>query len=98
MGKETKTRIYEIIFWLALIIIALWLVLKAVGIINSPVWVEAIPYASGLFAAGAAFQVLKDTKDNVRTLTKRVGRMGQGLTKVEIEVKHLEKEIKEIKK
>ncbi|MBI2143491.1 hypothetical protein HYU20_04095 [Candidatus Woesearchaeota archaeon] len=45
---------YDWIFWISVAVVFVWMVLKAVGIIQPPVWQELLPYA-GTFAAVVAY-------------------------------------------
>ena len=67
------TKIYSIIFWLSLLSILLWLILKAFGYINTPPLIELLPFFSAVFGAGAFFQMISDIR--------------QRLSRVEIEFK-----------
>src|SRR3989344_8441561 len=84
-----SSTIWESIFWIALAVIALWILFKALGLIKTPVWIELIPYAGALFAAGAAFQILKDIKADVKILTNYVDKMANGLIKLENKFEHI---------
>ena len=48
--------VYDWIFWISIAVIVVWIVLKAVGVIHSPVWQELLPYVGGLAAVVAYFQ------------------------------------------
>ena len=62
------TKIYTIIFWLSLLSIFIWLILKVLGIINTPQLIELLPYFSAVFGAGAFFQMIRDIKDRLNKL------------------------------
>jgi hypothetical protein len=97
MKKANSTIIYVWIFWLSMAVMAVWVVLKAAGIINSPVWVELIPYASAIFAAGSFFQMFIDMKKDFVIFKRRVERIAVGLTKVESKFERVEKGCKLLK-
>ncbi len=73
---EFRNKIYDIIFWTSLALIALWYFLKVFGIINTPLWVEMFPVIVAVFSAGAFFQRMfgdiQTLKHNVGSLDKRV--------------------------
>ncbi|MFA4886804.1 MAG: hypothetical protein WC595_01190 [Candidatus Nanoarchaeia archaeon] len=73
------TKLYATIFWISLLSILLWLILKALGYINTPPLVELFPLFSAVFGAGAFFQMVMDMK-------YRLG-------KVELQLKYHEKRI-----
>ena len=52
----------DVVFWIALIILIIWIVLKSFGYINTPVVVELIPYISGIFIAGVIWQQFRNVQ------------------------------------
>ena len=42
--------VYDWIFWISIGVVVVWMILKAVGVIHSPVWQELLPLAGGLAA------------------------------------------------
>lgn len=86
----TKDKIYAIIFWTSLLVILVWVILKMIGVINSPVWIQLIPYFSAVFAAGAFFQSINSIKLDVSDLKARMG-------SVELRTHNMEKDIIEVK-
>lgn len=48
--------VYDWIFWISVAVVVIWMILKAVGIIQSPVWQELLPYAGAFAAVVAYFQ------------------------------------------
>ena len=73
------TNIYTIIFWLSLLSILVWLILKALGYIHTPPFIELMPLFSAVFGAGAFFQLVFDMRKRlcnveteVRSVDKRV--------------------------
>ncbi|HLC85976.1 MAG TPA: hypothetical protein VJG30_01690 [Candidatus Nanoarchaeia archaeon] len=59
------TNIYTAIFWISLVSILIWLILKALGYINTPPLIELMPFFSAVFGAGAFFQMIRDIKNRV---------------------------------
>ena len=55
----------DVIFWLALLVLLVWLILKALGYINTLTIVEIIPYISGIFMLGAAWQQFRQVKQDI---------------------------------
>ncbi len=51
---EVNPVIYDWIFWISVCVVAVWMILKAVGVIQSPAWQELLPYA-GIFTAIVAY-------------------------------------------
>ena len=75
---------WEISFYVSLLIILLWLVLKLTGVINTPPLLEyGLPILSGMYAFFALYRDLLD----------RFSRLGTGLTKAFMKIEHVEKEV-----
>ena len=66
-----RISLLDIIFWFALIVLIVWIILKALGYINSPAIVEAIPYISGVFIAGTIWQQFRNMQSDISDI-KRV--------------------------
>jgi len=69
----------DVIFWLALLLLAIWIIAKLLGLINTSTIIEVIPYISAVFIAGSIWQqfkhVEKDVED-IKNITKRFERLG----------------------
>ena len=61
---------WDILAWVALAGIALWLILKAFGIINTPVLIEYAPYFGAVYLAGWAMRKLEDVSSDVKDLKR----------------------------
>ncbi len=83
MNKELKDKILYISGWVALGIVTLWLILKAVGIIQTPVWIQMIPYAGAIFWAGVTYQQFNSIKEDVKSLKVQINHVEKRLTIVE---------------
>lgn len=89
MGKmKHKHTWWEISFYLSLLIIILWLILKLTGLINTPPFIE---YGIPIFSATYAFFAL------YRDFLDRINRIGNGLTRAFMKIEHLENEVGSIK-
>lgn len=81
---KRRLSLWSILFWGGLLILVLWALAKATGIIKTPIWVEMIPYFSVAAAlAGGGIKVGK-VLEKISTLCKDMK-----------EVKH---DVKEIQK
>ncbi len=86
MSQRRHTR-WEILFYLSLLSILLWLVLKLTGVINTPALLEyGFPIVSALLAFLALYRDFLD----------RVSRIGRGLTKTITSIQYLEKKVNAI--
>jgi len=68
MEKRGSINPIDLLFWVSLIVLALWVVGKAAGIIKSPVWVDMIPYASAVFIAGTVWQKVSSAFDDIKAI------------------------------
>lgn len=58
MPKKQKIDIWDIIIWLSLIILIIYIIAKIAGLINTPEWINLIPIITLVFFAGAFYQKL----------------------------------------
>lgn len=65
---QKRFSIWDIIAWICLIFIVIWLILKVTGVINTPVLVEYAPYFTGVYIAGWAMHNLKSIGEDVKEL------------------------------
>ena len=65
-----KVSIWDIIAWIVLAGILLWLILKTLGIINSPIWLEYAPLYGAVYLAGWYIHKLEIIGSEVRELKK----------------------------
>ncbi len=56
MNKEYKFGIWDIIIWISLLILIIYIIAKLIGIINTPDWINLIPVITLVFFAGAFYQ------------------------------------------
>lgn len=68
MKKELS--IWDIIAWIVLILILIWLIFKVFGIINTPVLIEYAPYFGAVYLAGWQIHKLASVASDVRELKK----------------------------
>jgi hypothetical protein len=63
-----KWNVWDVIAWIVLILIFIWLVLKTLGIINTPVWLEYSPLYGAIYLAGWAMHKLENVSREVNDL------------------------------
>lgn len=66
MTKQ-KYTIWDILAWICIMGIAIWLILKVTGIINTPLLLEYAPYFGATYIAG---WLVHELKNNSRRLNK----------------------------
>lgn len=65
------TNLYTVIFWLSMSSILLWVILKSLGYINTPKFIELYPIISAIFGAGVFFQMMRDTRERLTKLENK---------------------------
>lgn len=70
---EKKMSVWDIIAWIVLILILVWLILKATGIINTPALIEYAPYFGAVYLAGWQIHKLEIVSRDVQELKKFKG-------------------------
>ena len=65
-----KINILDIIAWIVLAGILLWLVLKVFGVLNTPNLIESAPYFGIVYLAGWAMHKLETAVNEVSNLNK----------------------------
>ena len=51
-----KVTIWDIIFWVAMVVLIIYIIAKLTGLINTPEWVELIPLITLVFIIGTFYQ------------------------------------------
>jgi hypothetical protein len=67
MSKRGPT-IWDIIAWIVLAGILIWLILKVAGIINTPLLIEYAPIFGAVYLAGWAMHKLDTSVDEIKDL------------------------------
>ena len=67
---KRKVSIWDIIAWIVLVGIVLWLLLKVFGIINTPNILEYAPYFGAVYLAGWQIHKLATVANDVKDLKK----------------------------
>lgn len=65
---KSRISIWDIIAWIVLALILLWLILKVSGIINTPIIIEYSPLFGAVYLAGWAMHKLENTVKEVNGL------------------------------
>ncbi len=83
-----KIRPWEFVFYLSLVTLLFWLILKLTGVINTPVLIEyGIPITSVLFGFFALY----------RDMMAQIHKVSRVLTKIVTKINYMEKDIEELK-
>lgn len=81
---------WDILAWIALGIIVIWLILKLFGVINTPLWLEYVPVYSAVYISGWAMSTL------VRAV-QDIGRINRNLSFLNGKFNEIDKSIEIIK-
>ena len=91
MVKRGAT-IWDYIAWASLIGVAIWLILKLFGFINTPAWLEYSPLAGVVYIAGWAMHKLDRASEDinhingdVRDLRNEMKPINENITKIKTE-------------
>ena len=68
--KRDKFNFWDVLAWVVLFGIVVWLILKTLGIINTPLWIEYAPIYGAVYLAGWQIHKLETVASNVRELKK----------------------------
>lgn len=93
-----KIKIYDVLFWTSILVIAIWVFLKMIGVIQSPVWVEMIPYAGAIFAVGAFYQLVKTMRIDITDLKVRTNSIEKDITELKTGIKHADSDLHFLKR
>ncbi len=63
-----KINIWDILAWIALAFILVWLLLKTLGIINTSLWLEYSPLYAGAYILGWQIHKLDSVSNDVKEL------------------------------
>ena len=68
--QKKRRSFWDILAWVALASIVVWLILKVLGIINTPLLLEFAPYFAAVYVAGWQVHKLHTVSEDVRDLKK----------------------------
>lgn len=102
-----KINIWTLVFWISILVLFAWLFAKQVGWINTPLFVQAIPFLSAflvlfsMMKSGGRFLQRVDTisskidqlSGDVSDLKKEVHGIDKRLSVVETTIQHLDKRL-----
>ena len=84
MIMKIKFSFWEIVFYLSLLILFIWVILKSAGTIRTPLWLEfGVPALSTIFIILAFFKELMDS----------IKQIAVGLATLNVKFEHMEKDL-----
>jgi len=63
-------NIWDVLAWIALLIIILWAILKVTGVINTPIWLQYAPIWPAIYIAGWQIHKLETVASDVKELKR----------------------------
>lgn len=89
MQKRGGMSFWDILARVVLIGIALWLLLKLFGVINSPVWIEYSPLFGAIYLAGWGIHKLDRATEDIKDLKDDFKVMKEDMRKVHSNIENL---------
>ena len=65
-----KRNFWDILAWISLGLILVWVILKMLGVINTPLWLEYSPILAAVYIAGWQIHKLETVATDVHNLKK----------------------------
>ena len=96
MAKVVMKRpIWDYLFYLSMLILTIWLILKVVGLIKTPVWLEyGVPIGSFILGLVTLFQSINGKFDDV---FKEIGRLHANDARLETKLIHIDRDLERVK-
>jgi len=63
INMKKRVSVWDILFWIAMIVLIAFIIGKLTGLINSPEWVDLIPLITLVFLIGAFYQKVTSFMD-----------------------------------
>ena len=68
--KKRDLSFWDVLAWIVLFGIVVWLILKTLGIINTPLWIEYAPIYGAVYLAGWQIHKLETVSSDVKELKR----------------------------
>ncbi|MFH1212054.1 MAG: hypothetical protein V1659_03955 [Candidatus Woesearchaeota archaeon] len=103
MAKKQPDSIFDYIAWLVLAGELLWLILKVIGIINTPVLLEYAPLFGAVYLAGWAMHKLNNATGDISMLKtdfketeKKISNIDSRIFSIDSEIRLMKKSIRDL--
>lgn len=96
MGKKGAS-VWDVIAWLALVGIAVWVLLKVLGVIKTPLFIEYAPIGGAIYIAGWAMHKLDRATDDIKEVTHKLDRATDDIKEVTHKLDITTDDIKDVK-
>ena len=97
MAQDWKDKLATIAGYAGGLTILVWALLKATGVINTPIWIEMIPYASAAIAALAFVYKAGKLVNRFEVIEGDVHALKDGFSEIKTQVSGIGREITSLK-
>ena len=94
MGKKS---VWDVIAWLALIGIGVWVLLKVFGVIKTPLFIEYAPIGGAVYIAGWAMHKLDRATEDIKGVTHKLDRSTDDIKEVKNNLRVIESDMGRIR-
>jgi len=99
---QMKRSIWDYLFYTSLLVITIWLILKVIGIIQTPVWLEyGVPIGSAVITFLTFYQglidKLFDMNGKLYHMQNKIDILGANDVRMEEHLKHIDKDVEILK-
>ncbi len=84
MIKSKVSSIWDVLAWIALAGIGIWLLLKILGVIKTPLWLEYAPLYGVIYIAGWAMNKLDRATEDIKDVKKELKGIEEDMSKIRI--------------
>ena len=102
--NNKKIKFLFWIFWISVIIMAIWIIIKLLGLVKTPLIFEILPSIAGFISLitigmilGNNFQKTNFTFEKINKMENRQNKMAIGLINIEKDISIIKQDIGEIK-
>ena len=81
------------LFWVGMSITLIWLILKSVGVIQTPVWIQMLPFISAVLGIMGIVKYILKYLVIIKVTDLRLGRVEERLTSVENRLTTVERKL-----
>lgn len=98
MNKRGASHIWDYIAWIVFVGIVIWVFLKLVGVIHTPVWLEYAPIGGVIYLAGWAMHKLERATDDIKDTINKLEQTTDNLKDIESDMNVVRRNCPHLKK
>ena len=98
--KKIKVDIWKLMFWLGVITLFIWLLLKIIGVINTTLIIQLIPFLSAIaiiFGAikhvGKFIHRVENGLSDIKDLKDKTGKLEKTIETIKFEIHSIDKRV-----